>query len=293
MRHLTKTVILLLAILVTLSARAQVELGLNMGLSLYEGDLSAASLVEKLAEGQASIGAYGRVDVGERLAFRGYVQSSKIRGTDANRPSTNSRNLNFRNKIFEIGVMAEIYPLGTRLIAAPYLQAGASVYHHNPETEYNGRWVEVQPLGTEGQGMPGFAPKYALTRFAIPIGIGVRHNLGEHFVVGAQANARLLFFDHLDDVSGNYVNYYSLLDGRGIDGGTGNGSLAAALGDRTGEFAGTEPRDMPSGTRRGDPTNNDWFYTATITIGYRIGSGLFGSGNKRGGSSRYNKCYQF
>ena len=105
-------------------------------------------------------------------------------------------------------------------------------------------------------------------------------------MLGAQASARVTFFDHLDDVSGNYVNYRQLVEG--------NGSLSAALADRTGEFNGTEPRNIETGTRRGDPIHNDWFYTATITIGYRLGSGLFNSGGgKSANSKKYNNCYRF
>lgn len=272
---------------------AQIEVGLNAGVSLYEGDISPAGIVRKLENTKRSIGVYGRIPVGDRLAFRGFVQSSKIQGGDQFRTTTTTRNLSFRTNIFEIGAVAEIYPWGNYQRLAPFFQVGASVYNFNPETEFNGRWVELQPLGTEGQGMPGFAPKYNLTRFSVPIGVGVRYSLTENFSLGVQAAARLLFFDHLDDVSGNYVNYYTLLDGRGVEGATGNGSLAAALGNRQGEYFGTEPVDIPTSTGRGDATNNDWYYTATITLGYRIGSGLINGGSKKGGSSRYNKCYSF
>ncbi len=55
----------------------------------------------------------------------------------------------------------------------------------------------------------------------------------------------------------------------------------------------TDPRNIPTGTRRGDPTNNDWFYTATITIGYRLGSGLFNSGGGKSNAGKYNRCYKF
>jgi len=287
MNNLSKIALLvLLCVAATFSVSAQTELGLNLGISTYNGDLAPETQIESLMNAQASLGAYGRFDVGERLAFRGFVQQSKIKGSDENR--TNDliqRNLNFRTNILEMGVVAEIYPLGTNQLVAPFVSVGASVYNFKPETEYNGRWVELQPLGTEGQGLPGYAPKYSLTRFSVPIGIGLRYPMGENFVLGAQLSGRLTFFDHLDDVSGNYVNYYELLQG--------NGSLSAAVADRTGEFNNTDPRNIPSGSRRGDPTDNDWFYTSTITIGYRLGSGLFNSGGGKSNAGKYNRCYQF
>ncbi|MFK8055046.1 MAG: DUF6089 family protein [Saprospiraceae bacterium] len=282
---ITTALTVLMCVAATISVSAQTELGFNLGASSYDGDLAPSKLGVVL-QAQASLGIYGRVDVGSMLAFRGFVQQSKIQGSDVNRDAASQqRNLNFRSNILEMGVVAEVYPLGTDLAVAPFISLGASVYNFNPETEYNGRWVELQPLGTEGQGLPGYAPKYGLTRFAVPIGIGVRYPMGNNFVLGAQGSARLTFFDHLDDVSGNYVNYYELLDS--------NGSLAAAVADRTGEFNNTDPRNIPTGSRRGDPTNNDWFYTATITIGYRLGSGLFNSGGGNSNSGKYNRCYQF
>ncbi len=287
MKNYSKTVLtVLMCVVASLSVSAQTELGFNVGISTYDGDLAPATRVDVILNSQASLGVYGRVDVGRMLAFRGFIQQSKIRGDDADRPQTESRNLNFQTNILEMGVVAEIYPLGTDLIVAPFFSVGASVYNFNPETEFNGRLVELQPLGTEGQGLPGFAPKYGLTRLAIPLGAGIRYPMGDKFVLGAQASARVTFFDHLDDVSGNYVNYLELLDG--------NGSLSATLADRTGEFAGTEPRNIETGTqRRGDPVDNDWFYTATITIGYRLGSGLFNSGGGKSNAGKYNRCYKF
>ena len=133
--------------------------------------------------------------------------------------------------------------------------------------------------------MEGFAPKYGLTRLAMPLGAGVRIPLGQAWVITAEIKVRATFFDHLDDVSGAYVNYYELVQG--------NGSLSAALADRTSELQGIEPRDIPSGTARGNPGNFDYYATAGINIGYRLGTGLFNAGSSRSGAGRYNKCYQF
>ena len=289
--------LLLLACLLCLGApiTAQVELGLFGGTSTYEGDLSPTSLTARLQGLRSTFGGYGRIDVGPNLSFRGYVQQLKIQASDADRLSTQARNLSFHSNILELGVEAELYVLPNYQRIAPFVSFGASVYNFNPLTEYQGRDVELQPLGTEGQGLPGFRPRYALTRFAVPVGIGIRYRINDYFNVTARGSARLTFFDHLDDVSGNYVNYFTLLDGRGIDGAAGNGSLAAALGDRRGEFLGTDPFDVPTGQRRGDPTNNDWYYSATIGVGYTLGSGLFDRGSSHGdrGASRYNRCYQF
>ena len=275
-------------------ARGQdVDLGVTMGFSGYEGDISATTFLDRVEQLRGALGVYGRVTVSEGVALRASVLHAQVQGADALRPSSQARNLSFESNIFEIAAVAEWYPFRVSLPAQPYLSIGASAYSFNPTTEYNGRTVELQPLGTEGQGMPGFDAKYQLTRLALPIGAGITKSLGYSFVLGAEFSTRMLFFDHLDDVSGQYVNYYTLLDGRGVDGASGNGALAAALGDRTAELTGSEPRDLPTGGMRGNPLNNDWYYTATISLGYRIGSGLFGAGGSRRDMSRYNRCYSF
>ncbi len=275
--------LVLAALSTTLSA--QTELGLSLGMGGYDGDLGPSTISGRVAQLKPAIGVYGRVPVSERIGVSAYVQRYRIHGDDANRTSTAGRNLSFQSSVMEFGAVAEVYPLGIDMAIAPYLSVGAAVYRFNPETEFNGRLVELQPLGTEGQGMPGFARRYGLTRFAIPLGLGVRMPFGDAWVIGAEARGRMTFFDHLDDVSGNYVNYYELVQG--------NGSLSAALADRTGEHLGTENRDIPSGSVRGDAGDNDVTYTLSLTVGYRLGTGLFNGSSRSSGASRYNKCYSF
>ena len=264
---------------------AQTELGLSVGLGGYDGDLGASTLQGQVANLQTAIGMYGRTPLTDRVGINIYVEHYKIQGDDVDRVETQQRNLSFNSTVLELGAAAELYPFGIDRAAAPFVSVGASVYRFNPQTEFNGRQVELQPLGTEGQGLPGYAPKYGLTRFAIPVGVGVRIPFGDAWVVGAQARMRLTFFDYLDDVSGNYVNYYELVQG--------SGSLSAALADRTGEYLGVENRDIPSGSPRGKASNNDVTYTASITVGYRLGTGLFSGNGRSSSASRYNKCYRF
>lgn len=278
---------------VTGASAQDIDLGISLGFAGYEGDLSATSFLDRVEQLRRSLGVYGRATVSEGIAVKAYVQHQQIGGADALRPSSQARNLSFESDIFEIGVAAEWYPFRVSLPAQPYVSVGASVYSFNPTTEYNGRTVALQPLGTEGQGLPGFEEKYGLTRFAIPFGAGITKPIGYSFVLGAEFSTRMLFFDHLDDVSGDYVNYNTLLDGTGIDGSGGSGPVTAALADRAHELDGTEPRDLPTGRQRGNALNNDWYYTATITLGYRIGSGLLNGGGTRRDMSRYNRCYSF
>ena len=71
------------------------------------------------------------------------------------------RNLSFKSSIIEIGPIIEVnffpYKLGqadTELakFGTPYFFAGITYMRMNPKAEYEGEWIELQPLGTEGQG---------------------------------------------------------------------------------------------------------------------------------------------
>ena len=87
------------------------------------------------------------------------------------------------------------------------------------------------------------------------------------------------FTDYLDDVSGNYVDFQTLL--------AGNGELAAALGNRTGEYLGTEPVLGETG-QRGDDKVADWYFLAGLSLSWNfLDNGLVGS---RGRSTKRSGC---
>jgi hypothetical protein len=64
------------------------------------------------------------------------------------------------------------------------------------------------------------------------------------------------FTDYLDDVSTIYIAYPELLEKAG--------SLTAALANRQGEYNGTEPVVVQTGSQRGNPTSKDYFGTITF-----------------------------
>ena len=130
--------------------------------------------------------------------------------------------------------------------------------------------------------MDGFSEKYKLAQFAIPMGLGVKIAVTERINVGLEAGARKTFTDYLDDVSTDYVNYNELL--------LGNGALAAALGNRTGEYLGTEPIQVATGTQRGNPAADDWYFIGGVTVSYNI----FGdNGGLKGGGKESFGCPTF
>jgi hypothetical protein len=80
-----------------------------------------------------------------------------------------------------------------------------------------GKWVDLRPLGTEGQYsnlLPtdanyGVKP-YSLIQPTIPIGVGVKIRMSKRLDVRCEFGVNYFFTDYLDDVSRNYVDLGAL-----------------------------------------------------------------------------------
>ena len=251
------------------------EIGLQFGASGYSGDITPTSKFLSRGRDHASLAIFGRIDMTRFFATRASFTYGKISGDDALAKSTGlqSRNLSFQSSLLELALVGEINPLGNNLTGRkfrPYFYGGVAVFHFKPETNYNGKLVALQPLGTEGQGMDGFGKKYRLTQLSIPLGVGARYRITERINLGFDIGIRKTFTDYLDDVSGTYVNYNDLSKE--------NGAVAAALGNRQGELLGNgnEPVLLPTGTQRGNALKKDWYYSAGVTLSYQF----FGNGKR-------------
>ncbi len=268
----------LMIALMTLPAFAQhFEPGLMIGASNYIGDLARNSRKVYMKETRPALGLFMRYNLNDFVTLKAYGNYASIAGEDANADdeAIQTRNLSFRSTLVEFGVTGEFnlsgyQPYALSKVFSPYLFIGVSAVWFNPKAKYNGDWIALQPLGTEGQGMPNFPEAYSRTNFAVPFGIGFKYALTDQLNLGLEFGARRTFTDYLDDVSGTYVAYSELL--------AGNGELAAALGNRTGELLGGEPVTVPTGTSRGDDARNDWFFIFGVTVSYNfLDNGLMGS----------------
>ncbi len=260
------------------------EAGVMLGGANYLGDLSNNSSNLYLKETKLAVGGLLRYNITDHFTARLSLNWARVAGSDANVNNdqfVRERNLSFRSSITELALTGEFNILGYQPYAlyspfSPYVFAGVALSHFNPKARYQGRWVELQPLGTEGQGMPGFADKYSRTTLAIPFGLGLKYALTDKINLGFEIGARPTFTDYLDDVSGAYVSYPELL--------AGNGELAAALGNRTGELKGGDPVIVETGTPRGDDARRDWYFIAGITVSYNfLDNGLMGSRHRQKG----------
>jgi hypothetical protein len=199
-----------------------------------------------------------------------------IKGKGGLEEARKIRNSNFKSKLTEAMLLAEVYPTSliendpedTWLKLRPYGVIGVGVFKFNPQgTDQNGNWVDLQPLHTEGQGFPEYPDRkeYKLTQLNIPMGFGVKYFLTETFHVSLEVLHRKTFTDYIDDVSTNYIDpaaFYTNLP-------LAQAQMAERLANKSGIAT---PTRFNPGDKRGTPTNNDAYYTFNLKVGFRITS---------------------
>jgi hypothetical protein len=241
--------------------RSKSELGVLLGGSFYNGDLNQFRLFYNT---HAAGGLVYRYNIHSRLSFRANVVYGTVSASDADSkiPLIVNRNLSFQSNIYEVaaGVEFSYFPfkLGSdKYKGTAYLLAEIGLFHMNPKTLYNGNWVELQPLGTEGQGSSLSSKRsYGLTQLTIPLGVGCKLSLGKRASLSLEYGIRKTFTDYLDDVKANtFVDLGTLAQE--------NGNVAAALANRNinGDAYG----------RRGNSTTKDWYTFFGAMLTFRMG----------------------
>ncbi len=271
------------------SVQAQLEAGISVGLSTYQGDLAPNSIGGSFSQLHFSGGVFGRYNINNFLAVKLALNYAKLSGDDANASSEGQqmRNLSFRSNVFEGALTAEFNILGYQpynyeRTFSPYIFAGVAFFHFDPEAFFDNEWVDLQPLGTEGQGIDGFEEPYKLYQFAIPFGIGVKYALNDQWNIGLEVGLRKTFTDYIDDVSTIYGDNSVIA--------AGNGELAAALNDRAGELT-NEPVIRTETSQRGNADKDDSYIITGIFISYNFAdNGLVGGRRK---SKRKTGCPTF
>jgi hypothetical protein len=152
---------------------------------------------------------------------------------------------------------------------SPYAIIGASIYSFDPQAELNGQWYSLQPLHLEGQGFTEYPDRknYQLTQVNVIGGLGIKYEVNSVFNVRLEFVHRFLFTDYLDDVSQvDYIDptlFYKYLPAN-------KAAIAQQLYYRTNEL---NPSDITftDNIQRGDPKNNDSYFTIQLKIGMTLG----------------------
>jgi hypothetical protein len=178
------------------------------------------------------------------------------------------RNLSFRSEVQEVSaqLVIDFIPTERRYLfrpaLVPYIFGGVGIFSFNPEAQYGDDWIELQPLGTEGQWLADpenrYPEPYELTQFVIPFGGGLRFRLGRRWDMEWEIGWRKTFTDYLDDVSGYYPERSQLAAAN---------PFSLIYSDRS------NPVEWPDGVAayngiRGDNTQKDWYTYTGVTFSY-------------------------
>jgi Domain of unknown function (DUF6089) len=252
------------------------------GVANYQGDLQGKRFTFNQAGAAFGVGL--SYNISNHFIARTGLLVGKITGNDKTNTTAKGvefRNLNFSSLITELqlGFEYNLFDLSERSLS-PYIFGSIAVFNFNPYTkDSGGRKTFLQPLGTEGQGLPQYPnrQKYKTTQFSIPFGGGVKLAVSDKLQIGVEVGLRKTFTDYLDDVSTAYADEAALLAGRG--------PKAVELAYRGDEVGG--PSYPADGSQRGGEKFKDWYYFTGIKISYLLPSSNNSSfGNKKNRGSK-------
>ncbi len=241
------------------------EIELFGGITNYQGDLQP--MVFTFKNSRPGWGVNYIQPLTPNFLMRAGLYAGRFTASDAdNKPNLQARNLSVYSRVTEVslGLEARLFdPAKYKL--TPYGFLGIGYYRFNPyayHPTYNGR-VYLQPLSTEGQGLPGYEQQpYKLSQFSLPYAFGIRWQVSCKTHIALEFKHSKLFTDYLDDVSTTYPLEKDLL--------AGPGRQAADLSWRTDELNGT-PYPTSTDVKRGNPRESDWFYFAGLKVGINLG----------------------
>ena len=244
------------------TAASRSELGLMLGGAYYIGDLNRFGHFKGT---QPAGSLFYRYNINTRVSFRANLSYGNVVGDDAwaKEEVLVNRNLNFKSDIFELGAGVEFhympFQMGSkRYRGTAYFLLQLAMFRMIPKTNYDGEWVHLRPLGTEGQGSDlNSKGHYSLVQMSIPIGLGFKLALGKSVSIGIEYGIRKTFTDYLDDVKmDTYVDPVALA--------AANGPLAAQLSNRS--------MDGDRYGKRGTAATKDWYAFFGLTLTCKLGN---------------------
>lgn len=270
------------------------EIGIADGGMNYLGDLNGQSMLGRLNLGY---GGFFRYNLDDRWSVHVSMNYGQVEGGNPRMlegvkgDCIERRNLSFLSPIYEASGRFEFNFLpfglnGNQYHWTPFIFAGLGLFSFNPTTLYvdpmtgEQRWIDLQPLGTEGQGTEEYASrtKYTLIQMIMPFGLGFKFKPNKIFAFSIEYGFRKTWTDYLDDVSLTYVGN-NLLNHYHPDG------MAATLADRTNEVV--PGFENAEGIKRGDDSLNDWYSFINCTLSFRLDKLLWFVGKKKCDNKNY------
>jgi Domain of unknown function (DUF6089) len=264
----TKTISLLLLLCVQVHAWSQNEdfskepsLSFLGGLMNYQGDLNPNSFTVGHSKFSAGLGI--RQPLSRWFTARAGFVIGKLEAADRyNRDYLKPRNLSFFTSIKEIHAGLEFHFMNiSKTRFTPYIYGGIAIFHFNPWSyDDDGNKTFLQPLSTEGQGIPEFPSQkpYKLTQFSLPFGVGIKYAVSDKVIIGLEFSQRKTFTDYLDDVSSFYVDRTTLLAAKG--------PKAVEMAYRGLSTSAPGASYPAHGEQRGTPSEMDWYYFTGLNV---------------------------
>ncbi|HNW21111.1 MAG TPA: DUF6089 family protein, partial [Bacteroidales bacterium] len=203
------------------------NIGINIGVTNFLGDLGGSKTIGQpfiydidIQATRPLIGLSYNYRLDKISTLSTQLNFGYLRGDDAftKNPIRNNRNLNFRSPILELVEQFELslynssetprYNLKSskgRNNYEIYIFVGIGVFWFNPQGRaLDGRWYNLKPLSTEGQGLSPEIQPYSNFQVTIPYGLGFRYRPNRQWAYGFAIGPRFTFTDYIDDCSTVY-----------------------------------------------------------------------------------------
>lgn len=230
-----------------------------IGNMYYQGDLAPQTTKLSFGPAHFSWGLGLGYDINSWVSLNLSYLEGSLSGDDsfADSQGRRERNLSFKSSINELALFSSVkinhlLPFLDKYRLRFYAHYGFNYLRFDPQTRYNGQWVRLQPLGTEGQFLANSKnPPYSLNSISMIMGASVEFDVYKNISFGLEIIPRKTFTDYLDDVSTYYPGFDILASSDNL--------LGAQLSNRTGEYFGTENILVESGKARGRSDKDDWY----------------------------------
>lgn len=235
---------------------------------------------------RTAFGVGARYRITKKISVAGKLDYLVVKGDDASGDKyRKARNLNFKSNIFEFSARVEAgfqrtkkggghygvqrnYAKYKNINQGIYGFIGIGVFYYNPKGKIPGtnNYVELRPLHTEGQGLPGGPKQYSRFSVCIPVGVFYKVTIKKKWSFGAEFCYRKTFTDYIDDVGGSYydpvklTNAYGPLSAQMSNPYKPDASLGQKISD-------TYPAADGTPAQRGDK-QKDVYLSLQVTLGY-------------------------
>ncbi|MEO0469182.1 MAG: DUF6089 family protein [Bacteroidota bacterium] len=239
-------------------------ISIGVGTTYYYGDLTDQFNNALVRPG---ISAYYQGYLKPQMGLRFGLTHGTIGASDAqaNDPTRVKRNLHFRSPLTELSAAFVFEFIKDKDFGrswkqsrhfTPYAFSGVALFAFRPRAELNGEWIELQPLGTEGQYAGSQYPQpYKLLQVSLPFGIGLSYRFLPQWGINLEVAYRKTFTDFLDDVSTSYAEPELLLES--------GGQFAPLLSNRSSDF-------FQAGDQRGNPEQKDSYFFSMFSLTYYL-----------------------